>query len=354
MPALDYDAFRRSLQKGEVLPAYYLYGDDDYLKDEAARAVVASVLEPGSRDFNLDRRRAGDLSAEEFATLALTPPMLAARRVVIVSEVEALQQRRTRLQGLRAGVLAYLARPSPETVLVLVQSAGEKADPDLVRGAGGVNARPLSPERVLRWIQQRAAQEDLALDAAAARHLHEAVGDDLAQLDAELRKLKAATGSGTVTVDDVGELVGVRRGETLHDLTDAVTERRFAEAAGMVRHLLEAPGTSGVKLVSVVATSLVGLALARALLDEGTAPGAVPGRIFDALTAARPSGLRGWRDVAARWARDAERWRAPEIEAALETLLAADRRLKSASLGGDADILREAVLAMGSHAVRAA
>src|SRR3990170_89833 len=94
MPRLDFDAFLRSLKKGEIRPAYYFHGDEEMLKDDAVRALLAAGLDASTRDFNLDRRRAGELTADEFNTLALTAPILAARRVVVVSEAETLEQRR--------------------------------------------------------------------------------------------------------------------------------------------------------------------------------------------------------------------------------------------------------------------
>jgi DNA polymerase-3 subunit delta len=354
MPALDFDAFRRQLVKGDILPAYYFHGDEDFLKDEAVREVLTRALDSSSRDFNLDRRRAPDLTVEEFQTLALTPPMLAARRAVVITEVEALQQRRPRAQALRAAVLRFLTGTAGDTLLLLVQSSGEPPDPDVVRAAAAVQVDPLEPERVRKWIVHRVSQEGLTIEDAAARHLQESVGDDLAQLAAELAKLRSAVSGRAIRVADVADLVGVRRGETAHDFADAVTARRFTEAAAMVTHLLETPGTSGVRLVGQLGTMLTGVAYARALLDGGTPANAVTRRIFETLRAARPMGLRNWNEEAARWASAAERWTAAELDAALDALLRADRRLKNVALGGEADLVRDVVLGMAARGERAA
>ena len=354
MPSLDYNAFLKSLAKGELHPVYYFHGDEDLLKDDALQRVLETVLDPSTKDFNCDRRRAPDLTADDLLSLVLTPPMLAARRLVIVSEIEALQQRRQRAQALRAALVKYLKNPSPDTLLVLVQSSGEKADPELASGATAVAFDPLAPERIRKWIHHRAGQEGLTIDEEGARHLHDAVGDDLAQLAAEIAKLRTAVTGRPATASDVSDMVGVRRGETIHDFVDAVTGRRFAAAADMVRHLLEAPGTSGVRLISSLATTLTGLALARALLDQrGGRPG-VSRDLYAAISAARPMGMRGWNEEAARWERDAARWSADELDAALDELLRADRRLKSAALGGEAEIVHNAVLRMAGAAQAAA
>jgi DNA polymerase-3 subunit delta len=354
MPALDYDAFRRSMKKGEILPAYYFHGDEDLLKDDALRELLLAALDPSTRDFNLDRRRAADLTSDDFATLTLTPPMLAARRAVVVTEAEALQLRRPRAQALRTALLKYLGKPSPETLLILVQSAEEKPDPELARLAVAVAFSPLPPERIRKWIRHRAEGEGLALDDDGARHLHDAVGDDLAQLAAEIAKLRAAVQDRAATASDVADLVGVRRGETVHDFVDAVTGRRFDDAVGMVRHLLEGPGNSGVRLVSSLGTSLTGVALARALLDRGKAAGAVARELLGALGSARPMGLRAWSEESGRWVEDAARWSAAGLEDALTELLRADKRLKGASLGGETEIVLDAVLAMAGPSQAAA
>jgi DNA polymerase-3 subunit delta len=354
MGALSFDAFRRSLQKGEFFPTYYLHGDENFLKEEGLRLLLAGALDEATRDFNLDKRRAGEMTAEDFLALALTPPLLAERRAVVLTDVDYLAERRTRAQNLRAAVVECLRKPIPGTLLVLVQPSGEKPDPELSLAAAAVDFAPLEPARVMKWIVHHAAREGLEIEAAAAAHLHQAVGDDLAQLAAEVAKLRGAVAGRAVTVADVTDLVGVRRGETVHDFTDAVVARDFATALGMVSHLLEAPGVSGVRLVTALATSITWLAYARALLDGGVAPGVAQRKVMDALGASRPMGLRRWGDEVRLWVESAPRWSAAQCEAACEALLDADRRLKTTSLGEDAALVREAIMALAARAERAA
>ncbi len=348
MPGRSFDALQRSLAKGEVRPVYYLFGDEDLLKDGAVRDVLALAVEEPTRDFNLDRRRAPELSADEFRSLVETPPMLAARRGVVLTEVECLQQKRARQQALRAAVLAYVAHPAPDTVLVLVQSSGTKPDPDLQRAGHGVDFELLEPARVVRWIHHHAQKEHgLTVEEDAARLLQGAVGDDLAQIAAEIAKLAAAAGGRSVTAQDVSDLVGVREGETVGEFLDAVTGRRFTAAAAMIPGLLLAPGTTGVRLVTALGTALVGLALARAHLDAGASASAAAERVYQALDAARPMGLRNWREEATRWVADAAGWTASEVDAGLSAALRADVRLKDTKVSGEAEIVTEAVLSLG-------
>ena len=57
----------------------------------------------------------------------------------------------------RGALLNYLARPAPETVVVLIQSADEESeDKEIVRAAVTVACEPLPEERALQWLQRRA------------------------------------------------------------------------------------------------------------------------------------------------------------------------------------------------------
>lgn len=353
MPALDFDALMKSVPKGEIAPAYYFYGDQDLLKDEALKLLLEHGLDPATRDFNLDRRRAADLTAEEFLSLAMTPPMMAARRVLIVTETEFLAQKRTRATELRTAIVTYLGKPSPETLLVLVQSPGsddkDKTDPDFLRRAAAVDFKPLEPRRIRKWIRHRAGRVGLEIDDIAVGHLFDVVGEDLAQLASEIAKLKSAVGERAATSDDVADLVGVRRGETVHDFVDAVTGRRFAAAAGMVPHLLTAPGQSGVILLISLGSAIASLGLARALLDGGSRNPAYD--LKQAFFATRPLGMRDYDERSRRWAKDAEQWTAAEVDVAIAELLRADKRLKATSTAGESEIVQEALLSLAAAGV---
>ena len=72
-------ALHAALKKRVFDPVYYLFGEDDFLKEQAARDVIDAAADPATRDFNLEIRRANELDAESLDALLSTPPMLAER-----------------------------------------------------------------------------------------------------------------------------------------------------------------------------------------------------------------------------------------------------------------------------------
>ena len=89
MPKVAFESLSRQIKSGAIPPAIYLFGEEDVLKDEAVRAILDAVVDPGLRDFNYDQRSAGQLDPEAIETLCNTLPMMADRRLVVVREIEA-------------------------------------------------------------------------------------------------------------------------------------------------------------------------------------------------------------------------------------------------------------------------
>lgn len=345
MPAQTFDAFFRSLSKGEPARAYYFHGPEDLLKDEALRAILDRALDPSLRDFNLDQHSAGTLDADSLFALCTTLPMMAERRVVVLREVEALKRK----PKVRAALLQYLGRPAPDTVLVLIQGANEETeDKEIAKAAVAVACEPLPENRVLKWLDRRAKGLGVELPDDAARHLVRAVGGELASLAAELDKLAALPAGEPLTVERVGELVGVRHGETIFDWRDAVLEDRAGPAVRLLGPLLDQPGSSGVKLVTMLGTTLIGVGIARSYYDRRLRGKALDEAVFGVIKRNRVFGLLNWSEEKGRWLRWAPGWPAERVADALRSILTADRALKGTTISDERGILTDMVLRMAT------
>lgn len=345
--ALSFDAAYRAIKQGELSPVYYLTGTEDVLKDELVTLIREQVLDPATHDFNVDIRATGDLDGESLHALIETPPMLAERRVVIVRNLEQWRKNAKVWQVLDR----YLANPSPTTVLVLVQGAGEKAQQQIASRTVTVEIGVLKPERIRRWVQVRSERAGLTLDEDAVDHLLQAVGTDLSQLAVEVEKLGAALiDGGRVRAADVATMVGVRRGETPYDWVGAVLDRDTARALEMLEGVLLSAGVTGVRLVTLLGTTLVGVRAARAILDHSGSGSGVEKAVFDAIRASRPAGLRNWRGDAAAWTAAARRWHPTAIDDAIRIMYDADRQLKSTTIRDERGILTDMLLQIDGRA----
>jgi len=343
MPASSLKTLRDAIKRRSFDGAYFIIGEDDYQKDDAIRQLIESAVDPTSRDFNLDVRRSAELDAETLGVLLSTPPMMAERRVIVLRDVGGLKK------DARKVLDDYLQKPAPDLVLIMAAASGSKADTALSSMSTLLQFDPLSGDRIPRWIAHHA---DTALGVriteSAIDLLQAAVGNDLHQLAGELDKLASfVEGNGQeIGEDAVAAVVGVRRGETLSDLLDAVVDRNVARALDLIPHVLAQPKTTGVSVVMALSTQMLAISWGRAKLDEGLPRARLSQEYFNLLRETGAFTGRPWGSAAAVWTRAAERWSRESLDRALDSLLEADVALKESRVSSEEQLLASLLLSL--------
>ncbi len=338
---------RDAVKRRQFDGAYYVYGDDEYQKNDAVKQLIAAAVDPATRDFNLDVRRAAEMDAESLGSLLGTPPMMAERRVAVIRDIGTLKK------DARATLDRYLRNPSHDTTVILVSAAGAKTDKALQMSTTPMEFNPLDGSRVSRWIMHHAKSEiGVEITETAADLLHEAVGNDLYQLASELDKLASYTSGATITEEAVSSAVGIRRGETIADFLDKVLQRDATGALELIPHVLAQPKTTGVSVVMALSTQMLAVAWGRCRLDSGLPQGRLEGEYFELLKSTRAYPGRPWNGAAHAWALAARDWKVADCDRSIAALLAADVALKESRVSSDQQILATVVLAICSVSVR--
>jgi len=339
-PVVDAKALRTAAKEHDFARVYYFYGDDDYLKNEELRRLIDAAVDPATRDFNLEFLRGAEVDAATLGSIAGTPPMMAERRALVVRDVNALKKES------RAVLDEYLARPAADVLLVLVAASGVKPDKSLLSTTSAIEFAPLSGARIPKWISYY-VEHDLGggatITSGAVTLLQEAVGTELAQLRVELDKLAAFTGGGVIDEAAVSAVVGIRPGETLGSLLDAVARRDSVLA--MLGTVMQQPKASAVTTVMALASQTLAITWAQAARERGTHPGKITQDLFSLL---KESGSvytgRSWGEFVATCVRESQRWSPAAIDGALDALLEADKTLKDSRVSSDEQILATLVL----------
>ena len=340
---------RKAIQSRSFEPAYYFHGDDEFLKGELLREVLEVAVDAATRDFNLDMRRGGDVDAEALLSLLSTPPMLAERRVVVLRDAHALRK------DARMALDRYLASPARDVLLLLVAPAGVKADGGLSAATIAVEFEPLTGDRVPRWIVHHTTTSlKTTITPSAVDLLVSAVGNDLPQLAAELDKLASYTNGEPIDEDAVSAIVGVRRGETLGNLLDRVLAHDAPGALAMIDHVLSQPKTSAVTIVMALTTQTLALAWARAARDRGVPLAGIDKGLFNLLKEGSAYPGRPWGEAVRAWTGALSAWTLPQLEAAIDALLAADFALKESRLSSDEQMVASIILTLCGAPRRAA
>ena len=279
---------------------YYLYGEDDYRREEALERLLDTLLPEGVRELNLDQVRVGERESGSLLASARTMPFLAARRVVLIRGADALSKQQ------EEELLSYLNDPSPTTCLILAAArldlrtrlAGALQQKGIVRrferlGADSMKDQLLEAARVRG---KRLSPDAITLLVALA-------GDDLRQSIYGVEKAALFVGEREeITPQDIEALVGETRARSIFQLTDAVGVKNLEGALRCLGSLL-AHGEEPLAILGMVARQIRLLARAKALRDLATPLGemartlALPPRVVESL--AQQSTSRSWTQLAA-------------------------------------------------------
>lgn len=281
MPVRTRKDLLQSLKKGQIEPVYFLFGAEDYLRDQAAQAIADEALrETLLREFNdstfdliTDKIGAAIAAAEQL-------PMMSSRRVVRVTNLNKLEGRRKTEQDedtinpSAQTLIDYLERPVETSVVIFTTDDIDKRKKfakKLMSGAAFEFA-PLTNAELAAWTKSHLA----ALKAEAAppviSRIVGLVGPNVRMLANELNKLAAAAlPAGIITLDLVEDLVGRSRELMNWELTDHMLARNRAGALRALKHLLD-DGAPPVMLIGLIASTYRRMALAHSLLSAGAPP----------------------------------------------------------------------------------
>lgn len=318
---LTYEDLFAALSKKGFSPVYLLHGEEDLLIEEATDAILNAALTDDERGFNLDVLYGSEADTRDVVSHALSFPMMAERRVVVVRDADKLAQ---------PEILAnYIEHPSPSTCLVLTCAKPDFRKKPFVmarKNAFVVECKPLWENQVPAWITKRVKKDKRDIRQDAASMLAAYVGNSLRELSNELEKLYIYLGEKiTIEVGDVTAVVGVSKEFTVFELQWAIGSKDTRKATEVMERMFEA-GESPIMIVTMLTRFFQTLYK----LHDVKRRGATGQQAFT------QAGIFSFGE---RWAQAAAKFSTRDIEDAFLSLSEVDERLKTS--GGDPKLLMQ-------------
>ena len=241
---VDYESLRADIEVGRLAPVYLLHGEETYFIDELTELLLNTVLTEEEKDFNLTQMYGADVqNLGDVIAACRRFPMMAERQMVLLREAQMLDQRRSLLQFDQLEL--YLQQPLESTVFVITYS-GKKIDSRLkwvkmVETCGGVvfESKRFRDYELPKVLSGYLSRTGLRFDADAQQLLIDYVGSDLAQMMAEIEKLKVSVAGGHVTKGDVAEHIGISKEYNNYELISAVAQRDFRKCEMIRRYFVQ-------------------------------------------------------------------------------------------------------------------
>jgi DNA polymerase-3 subunit delta len=159
-------------------PVYYIYGEEDYLVEEALKKISARALTKGFESLNYHVFEGQTVDPEEAITAARTVPAFSTMRLVIVKRADSLKT------GREEAFIKYVKDPSPSTCLVFTAYSWKAVKASMLYKylgkKGSVKAcNRLSEGQLGRWIKNEAGKQGKKITDEAVQKLLAIAGGGL-------------------------------------------------------------------------------------------------------------------------------------------------------------------------------
>lgn len=224
--------FETLVKKGIVPPVCFLYGDEQFLVERAAQALLVNAIDQSLKDFNLNVFYGNESKGIDIIDAAQTLPMFSERRAVLVKRAEQLKADALEV------MLPYILNPAPGTCLLLT---GTKIDQrkkfflEFKKQGILVEYKRLYDNKLPGFIQTEAISHGKPIETAAAELLSALIGNNLQELSSQLEKLVVYAGTKQrITVEDVHIMASSSKAFTAFELAKFLGLR---DASNSIRSL---------------------------------------------------------------------------------------------------------------------
>jgi DNA polymerase-3 subunit delta len=267
MPALARQELEKRLKAGATGPLYLLFGPEEFLREQTARAVADAALRDAPlREFNESAFSLSSADVQQAIAAAEQLPMMGTRRVVRVADFARLKE------ADEEALMRYLARPAETSTVIFVADdldKRRKLTKALMEACLTVEFPPLKDAEAAVWARARLRELKAETDEQTLRRIVALAGPEVRRIGTELEKLAtAALPSGHVSMELVESLVVRSREASNFELADQLIARNGRRALETARRLLD-DGAEPVMLIGVLAGSYHRLALAKELMARG-------------------------------------------------------------------------------------
>ena len=259
----------KHLEKNDILPLYYLSGNETYLIDEAVAHIEDKVLSPDHKAFNYEVFYGGNDKVSQIITAARTMPILSKKRLVIVKDANKLSPDDIK------EFTSYVEKPSPCACLVFV---GEKVDSrkkffTKIEKSGIIAKLNHPNERELPyWVRRLAEKFHKKIGHDTARLLIEVVGNNLQEIHNEIEKVSIYVGERkTIRTEDIEAVVTGLKVENIFRLIDSVGNKETEKALKILENMLSS-GEEHLRILAMIIYRFRLLLRTKELTLKGTAP----------------------------------------------------------------------------------
>ncbi|MBL7986791.1 MAG: DNA polymerase III subunit delta [Chlorobi bacterium] len=248
MPIVTSESLMTQLRHGKIEPLYFLFGDEEFLIDEALEQIIDRAVDKSTVSFNFDLLHGTEVTLQEIVERASAYPLMADRRVVVVRDIDRTFSLRGKPDP-TSPFVRYITSASPSTTLVLTAVAGDilkgkspKAPYNIItEHAASIQFKKIYDRELPSWTANRIRTRGKEITPDAVELFVSYAGGSLRIISNEIEKLFTyVEGKKNITLEDVRTVVGTSKTWNIFELQKALGTKNASLASEITERMLRA------------------------------------------------------------------------------------------------------------------
>lgn len=337
MAAIGEAELKKQISSGEFANAYFIYGDENYLKQHYVNQLKKKLVSPEFEGFNYHVYEEKNASMDEILSSAEALPMMAEYTCVLVHDYP--------LDKMTDGdkkLLKEFMGDLPESCVLIFWMDNVAVDPKaskwktiigyFTKSGHSVNLARRDSRSLCRLLIDGSKKRGCSMTSGVAEYLLSEVGTDMQTLLNELEKLCSYAGENEITREMVDKVAVKSLSAKVFDMSKALVRRDYEKAYGILNNLI-ALREEPILILAAISTAYVDMYRVKCAKISGA----------QASDVAKHFNYRGREFRLSNASRDCDKLTMEQLRASVTVLAQADIMLKSSSVDGRL-VLEEAMV----------
>ena len=232
----------QDINAGDIPNVLLLFGEEAFLTDWAESRLVERFVSEAAKPLDFIRFEQGNLSTDDLVSACETMPMFSERKVVVIESILDMEKED----------LAYLDSV-PDGCLLIIKAIDEKANKkasrlvkSLGKNAGSYEFGPITEDELKKFIVKRfrsagknVSPQAVSLLIANCGYMNKEIDYALYNLENDIRKMVAYSGSEVITEEDVLAGLSDNIEHNVFKMLDAISDKKKDVAFAMLHDMIK-------------------------------------------------------------------------------------------------------------------
>ena len=232
----EYTKIITKINNEEFFPIYILVGDENYFADNIVKLLTSKLVTKDSKDFDYFKFYGNEVNEDQVIDAAKRFPLAGNYNFIIVKDAKSISKNFDKLTS-------YIESPNYKTILLLSfinQSFDKRKRIYSLSKKNGLvfESKKIYENQIFNWINEVADEKKIKLHPKSVQIMIDFIGNDLAQIENELDKLKInSKPDDIIRPDEVENIIGFSKEFNFFELTKYIGKKNFTKTIEIIEYM---------------------------------------------------------------------------------------------------------------------